>query len=227
MGTATTYSTARSAPRGGTSSVLSDWAHNLSRGGVDYHSTLSPVATSSYETALWRVACCSNPSGDPCSFNSIFETRAIRRSCLDMHQKFLISTGYSTNSLLARIDTALSPIDTAPASPLGGSWALQPAALTPSRAAKPYRWQHGQAAHTATHRVNVRIGGLRQPPNRPPCTRRVIINLLETPRHHFHCTQHSFRASHVIHSCHNSQSVIHRHQRKAGSHGLFSSIPSP
>lgn len=31
MGTATTYSTARSAPRGGTSCVLSDCAHNLSR----------------------------------------------------------------------------------------------------------------------------------------------------------------------------------------------------
>ena len=34
MGTATTYSTARSAPRGGTSCVLSDWAHNLSMGAL-------------------------------------------------------------------------------------------------------------------------------------------------------------------------------------------------
>ena len=162
----------------------------------------------------------------------VASTRSSKRALSEGHastciKKLRISTGYSTKSLLAHIDTALSPIDTALTSPLGGSWAQQLAALTPSRAAKPYRWQHGQAAHTATHRVNVRIGGLRQPPNRPPCTRRVIINLLETPRHHFHCTQHSFRASHVIHSCHNSQSVIHRHQRKAGSHGLFSSIPSP
>ena len=108
-----------------------------------------------------------------------------------------------------------------------GGWAPLLAGLTLQCAAKPHWWHGGRPAHIATHRVNVRIGGLRQPPNRPPCTRRVIINLLETPRHHFHCTQHSFRASHVIHSCHNSQSVIHRHQRKAGSHGLFSSIPSP
>ena len=199
MGTATTYSTARSPLRRGASSVLSDSPHNLSSDGQPAVRVLLVIP--------------------------VVSTRSSKRALSEGHasictKKLRISTGYSTKSLLAHIDTALT-------SPLGGSWAQQLAALTPSRAAKPYRWQHGQAAHTATHRVNVRIGGLRQPPNRPPCTRRVIINLLETPRHHFHCTQHSFRASHVIHSCHNSQSVIHRHQRKAGSHGLFSSIPSP
>ena len=206
MGTATTYSTARSALRRGASCVLSDSPHNLSSDGQPAVRVLLVIP--------------------------VVSTRSSKRALSEGHasictKKLRISTGYSTKSLLTHFDTALSPIDTALTSPLGGSWAQQLAALTPSRAAKPYRWQHGQAAHTATHRVNVRIGGLRQPPNRPPCTRRVIINLLETPRHHFHCTQHSFRASHVIHSCHNSQSVIHRHQRKAGSHGLFSSIPSP
>ena len=38
-----------------------------------------------------------------------------------------------------------------------GSWTLRLAALTPRCAAKPYWWQYGQAAHTATHRVNVRM----------------------------------------------------------------------
>ena len=41
-----------------------------------------------------------------------------------------------------------------PAPPPTGSWTLPLAALTPQCTAKPYRWRHGQAAHTATRRVN-------------------------------------------------------------------------
>ena len=40
----------------------------------------------------------------------------------------------------------------------------QLARLTLQCAAKPQRWQHGQPAHAATHRVNVRLKGPRQPP---------------------------------------------------------------
>ncbi len=203
MGTATTYSTARLVAGRGTSCVLSDWAHNLSRDGWLRGSgvPLPPL----------------RPQSPPEYPDRTAFTRTTPWSRLRLARPPL------RHMLREWRPWPLPPTTR----PLTGSWAQQLAALTPQCAAKPYRWQHGQAAHTATHRVNVRIGGLRQPPNRTPCTRHIIINLLETPRHHSHCTQHSFRARHVIHSCHNSQSVIHRHHRKAGSHGLFSSIPSP
>ena len=44
------------------------------------------VGFAAQSVARW-AACGSSPSGDPCSFDSIFETRAFRRSCLDMHQE--------------------------------------------------------------------------------------------------------------------------------------------
>ena len=53
------------------------------------------------------------------------------------------------------------------------SWAWPPApllaVLTLQCAAKPYGWHGGQPAQATTHRVNVRVGGLAQPPVGPTC----------------------------------------------------------
>ena len=46
----------------------------------------------------------------------------------------------------------------------GSSPALLLAVLTLQRADKPHWWHGGRPAHVATHRVNVRVGGPRQPP---------------------------------------------------------------
>ena len=46
----------------------------------------------------------------------------------------------------------------------GSSPALLLAVLTLQCAAKPHWWHGGRPAHVATHRVNVRVGGPRQPP---------------------------------------------------------------
>ena len=59
MGTATTYSTARSVASCGTSCVLSDWAHNLSRGeraeGV-YTADIQSAVTRGHTGALDNLA---------------------------------------------------------------------------------------------------------------------------------------------------------------------------
>ena len=50
-----------------------------------------------------------------------------------------------------------------------GSRALLLTVLTLQCAAKPYGWHGGQPARGTTHRVNVRVGGLTQPPVGPAC----------------------------------------------------------
>ena len=59
MGTATTYSTVRSAPGGGTSYVLSDCAHNLSRGGSGQRRGTARLHSSVTWTCTGRChSCC-------------------------------------------------------------------------------------------------------------------------------------------------------------------------
>ena len=59
MGTATTYSTVRSAPGGGTSCVLSDCAHNLSRGGSGQRRGTARLHSSVTWTCTGRChSCC-------------------------------------------------------------------------------------------------------------------------------------------------------------------------